>query len=228
MSLLGLRRQEREIEISDSNEHRSNPSAESAEVLVENRTRSVGERLLRQFVETLVGCLDCMLRMCGIRCIGRLDCEGGSLECSAADRRTPIGQLTSHTCEIRCICDALNSEHDLDLDCWSILEFLFEVPLAIRRLAPRGPIERDVSKDSRRSIFTREPVTRFPTQVTEEDIDVEVLFESLALEKGALESVAEGADDIGEDVIEHHGRRYSRPDRVQRELPSRESATMAW
>jgi hypothetical protein len=55
-----------------------------------------------------------------------------------------------------------------------------------------------------------------------------VLFEGLTLEKGTLESVAEGADDIGEDVIEHHGRRYSRPERVQRELPSCESATMAW
>jgi hypothetical protein len=227
VSLLTLWRQKREIEISNTDEHCSDPTAESTEVLVENRTCSVGQRLLRKFVETLVSGFDRMFRAGVIGCERRLDCECCSLEDPATDWGTLIGKLIPYSSKIGSDGDALNSEHDFDLDRRSIFEFLFEIPLAICSLAPRGPIERDVSEYSRRSSFTGKAIAGFPAHITEENIDAEVLLEGLSFEKGTFEGVAQGADDIGEDVIEHTADPTADWIRFWRNCRSEESATMA-
>ena len=51
--------------------------------------------------------------------------------------------------------------------------------------------------------LTGQSVARLPCGVTEEDVDLEVLLEGLALEQGRLEGVAQRADRISEDVVEH-------------------------
>ncbi len=57
--------------------------------------------------------------------------------------------------------------------------------------------------DPRRLPLTGQPVAGLPRHVAEQDVDLEVLLERLALEEGGLEGVAEGADGVGEDVVEH-------------------------
>ena len=46
-------------------------------------------------------------------------------------------------------------------------------------------------------------VGRLPRGVAQEHVDLEALLEGLALEEGLLQRVAQGADGIGEDVVEH-------------------------
>ena len=53
--------QEREPEVAELHERRRDPPAERPEVVVEDRARPVGERLLDELVETLVGDLDGVL-----------------------------------------------------------------------------------------------------------------------------------------------------------------------
>ena len=88
-----------------------------------------------------------------------------------------------------------------------LLEHLVDVPPAVRRLAPRRPVERDVGHDPGWLSFAGEPVAGLPRQVAEQDVDLEVLLERLPLEEGALERLTERADGVGEDVVEHGERR---------------------
>jgi hypothetical protein len=50
-----------EPEVAEAHQHRRDPAAECAEVLVEQRVGAVGERLLGELVEPLVGDLDRVL-----------------------------------------------------------------------------------------------------------------------------------------------------------------------
>ena len=58
-----LGRQEREAQVAEAHQRRRDPAAEGAEVLVEQRAGAVGERLLGQLVEALVGDLDGVLEL---------------------------------------------------------------------------------------------------------------------------------------------------------------------
>ena len=56
-----------------------------------------------------------------------------------------------------------------------------------------------------------QPVAGLPGDVAEQDIDLEVLLERLALEERRFERLAECTDRIGEHMIEHRGRRLQAP-----------------
>ena len=60
--------------------------------------------------------------------------------------------------------------------------------------------------DPRRLALAGQAVARLPRDVAEQDVDLEVLLERLALEEGGLERVAQRADGVGEDVVEHGDR----------------------
>jgi hypothetical protein len=60
-----------------------------------------------------------------------------------------------------------------------------------------------VGNDSRRLPFTGKSVTRRPDEVSEQDVGLQVFLERLALEKSLVERFAQGADCVGEDVVEH-------------------------
>ena len=64
--------------------------------------------------------------------------------------------------------------------------------------------------DPRRLALTRQAVAGLPREVAEQDVDLEVLLERLALEEGGLERVAQRADRIGEHVVEHRRGGYWR------------------
>ena len=57
--------------------------------------------------------------------------------------------------------------------------------------------------DARRQPLAGQAVAGLPGDVAEQDVDLEVLLERLPLEERGLEGVAERADGIGEDVVEH-------------------------
>ena len=84
-----------------------------------------------------------------------------------------------------------------------LIEHLLDVPAPVRGLAPRGPVEVDVGHHPRRLSLARQAVARLPAEVAEQDVDLEVLVERLAFEERGLEGVAQGADGIGEHVVEH-------------------------
>src|SRR3954447_20009093 len=97
---------------------------------------------------------------------------------------------------------ALDTEHDLHLDRGLLVEDLFDVPPPVRGLAPCRPFEGDVGDDSWGLSFSGQAVARLPREVTEQDVDLEVLLERLPLEEGTFESVTQRADGVGEDMIE--------------------------
>ena len=57
--------------------------------------------------------------------------------------------------------------------------------------------------DPRRLALAGQPVARLPRDVAEQDVDLEVLLERLPFQEGGFERVAQGADRIGEHVVEH-------------------------
>ena len=93
-SLLGaavLGGEEGEAQVAEAHERRRDPAAEGAEVLVEQRAGAVGERLLGQLVEPLVGDLDGVLeldRVVVVELLGR-DRGGRSRSSSPARSRRP-------------------------------------------------------------------------------------------------------------------------------------------
>ena len=97
----------------------------------------------------------------------------------------------------------MHPEDDLHLDGRVLVQSLLDVPAPVGRLAPRRPVERDVGDDSGWLSLTRQPVAGLPCDVAEQHIDLEVLLEGLSFEKRRLEGVAQRADRIGEDVVEH-------------------------
>ena len=173
-------------------------------MIVEQRVGSVGERDLCQFVQTLVGHLD---RVLGD--LARIFCERGlhrdtcPLQPAIADQRAQLLGGAVEALRLRGIQQILYSEHDLDLDRGLPLEHLIHVPLAIRGLAPRRPVERDVRNHVRWQAFAGQPVTGLPREVAEEDVGLEVLLERLTFEECGFERVAQCTDGIGEDVVEH-------------------------
>ena len=65
--------------------------------------------------------------------------------------------------------------------------------------------------DPRGLALAGQSVARLPRDVAEQDVDLEVLLERLAFEEGGFERVAQRADGIGEDVVEHGTRIYPSP-----------------
>ena len=57
--------------------------------------------------------------------------------------------------------------------------------------------------DPRRLALAGQAVARLPREVAEQDVDLEVLLERLPFEERRLERVAQRADGIGEDMVEH-------------------------
>ena len=64
----------------------------------------------------------------------------------------------------------------------------------------------------------RGAVARLPRQVAEQDVGLESLLEGLAFEQRVLERVAERADGVGEDVVEHGGGTLALAPRASRPL----------
>src|SRR3546814_5500754 len=71
------------------------------------------------------------------------------------------------------------------------------------RLGPGRPVEGDVRLHPGRQALAGQAVGGLPGRVAEQHVDLEALLERLALEERLLEGVAQGADGICEDVIEH-------------------------
>src|SRR5687768_2372379 len=71
-----------ELEVAETHQRRRDPAAERTEVFVEDCARTVGERLLGQLVQTLVGDLDRVVRQrVGVGVVGPLlvaDLDGGA------------------------------------------------------------------------------------------------------------------------------------------------------
>ena len=57
--------------------------------------------------------------------------------------------------------------------------------------------------DAWRFAFTGESVARLPREVAEEDVGLEMFLEGLPFEERRLERVAQRADRIGEDMVQH-------------------------
>ena len=58
-----------------------------------------------------------------------------------------------------------------------------------------------------RRALAGQPVAGLPAEVAEQDVGLEPLLERLALEQRVLQRIAQGADGVREDVVEHVGRR---------------------
>ena len=100
---------------------------------------------------------------------------------------------------------------DLDLDAGRLVERLADVPRPVRGLRPRRPVEREVGPHPGRQALAGQAVGRLPGHVAEQHVDLEALLEGLPFEEGPLERVAERADGVGEDVVEHGVGRLSVP-----------------
>ncbi len=186
----------------------SSSTAERAEVLVEQGARAVGHGLLGEFVQALVGDLGGVLGAeiqrihVGVGMQG-LRRQPGAFEAIVTDERALLGHGLEQDRRIGGLGEALDAQHDLHLDRRPLLEFLLDVPLAVRGLAPSRPVEGDVGHDTRWLALAREPVARLPGQVAEQHVALEVFLERLTLEERRFERVAQRADGIGEDVVEH-------------------------
>ena len=120
-----------------------------------------------------------------------------------ADQRARLGQRRVHPLRRRLLGEALDAQDDLHLDRRRRLQLLVDVPAPVGGLAPRRPVERDVGDHPRRLALAGQAVAGLPGDVAEQHVDLEVLLERLALEERRLERVAQRADGIGEDVVEH-------------------------
>ena len=154
---------EAEAEVAEANEGRGDPSAEGAEVLVEQSAGAVGEGLLGELVQALVGDLDGVLGLVvGALEVADLDREPGSLQPLVADQRAGVGHRRLHDGRLRSGDQPLHAEDDLHLDRRLPIEHLVDTPTAICRLAPTRPVERDVGDDPRRLALARQAVRRLP------------------------------------------------------------------
>lgn len=173
-------------------------------MFVEQCAGAVGEGLLGELVQTLIGHLDRVLRLTfdAIE-VTDLDGQPGALHPFVADQRARLGHRRLHDRRIWLGDKSLHPEDDLHLDRRLPVENLVDAPTAISRLAPARPIEVDVGNDPRRLPFTRQTVGRFPRQISKKDIYLEVFVERLTLEKGRLERVTERADRVSEHMVEH-------------------------
>lgn len=173
-------------------------------MIVEQRVGPIGESDLGEFVQTFVGHLDRVFwNITGLLRKRCLDGDASALQPPIPDQRAQLLSGPIEALRLRNIQQVLHAENNLNLDCWLPFEHLVHVPLPIRRLAPRGPVERDVSDDMRGQAFARQPVAGLPGEVAEKNVGLEVLLERLTFEEGGLEGVAQRTDGIGEDVVEH-------------------------
>ena len=76
-------------------------------------------------------------------------------------------------------------------------------PRAVGALAPRRPIECEIGSDAGRVSFSGKAVGRLEGKVTEEDVNLEPLLDSLLLEEGSSKGLADRPDDVEEDVVDH-------------------------
>ena len=173
-------------------------------MIVEQRIGAVSECDLGQLVQALVGHLHRVLRnLASLLSERSLDGDAGPLQAAVADEWAQLLGRAVEPLRLRRVQQVLYSEHDLDLDCWLAFEYLIHVPLAIRRLAPRRPVECDVRYHMRRQTLAGQPIAGLPRQVSQENVGLKVLLERLSFEEGGLERVAQRTDGIGEDVVEH-------------------------
>ena len=114
-----------------------------------------------------------------------------------------LGQHGQHQLGVGRLGQPLHPHDQLDLDAGRVVERLADVPRPVGRLRPRRPVEREVGLHPGRQALAGQAVGRLPGDVAEQHVDLEPLLEGLALEEGALERVAQRADGIGEDVVEH-------------------------
>ena len=118
--------------------------------------------------------------------VGDLDRQPGPLEAAVADQRAGVGERRVDLVGPRLLGQALDPQHDLHLDRRRALELLVDVPPPVRRLAPARPVERHVGHDPWRLALAGQPVARLPRDVAEQDVDLEVLLERLALQERCL------------------------------------------
>ena len=171
------------------------------EVVVEDR--AVGERGLVELVAALVAHLDGPVLGLEVVAERRLDGGRRPLEPLGADRRARLGEHGEHRLHVGHRGQPLDPHHDLDLDAGRLVERLADVPRPVGRLRPRRPVEGDVGLHPRREALAGQAVGRLPRHVAEQHVDLEPLLERLPLEERLLEGVAQRADGVGEDVVEH-------------------------
>ena len=135
--------------------------------------------------------------------VGDLGRQPGPLEPIVADQRAVLGHGGVERARVDRLGEPLHPQHDLHLDRRTAFEFLLDVPLAVGGLAPRRPVERDVGDDAWRFPLAGQPVARLPREVAEQHVGLEVLLEGLPFEERRLEGVAQRADRIGEDMVQH-------------------------
>ena len=107
---------------------------------------------------------------------------------------------------VGCLRHALDAQGDLDDDLGHLVGGLTDRPAAIRGLAPGRPVDRDVGPHAGRLLLAGQAVGGLPGHVAQEDVDLEALLDGLALEQRTVEGVADGADDVDEQVVEHADR----------------------
>jgi len=173
-------------------------------VVVEQCVGTVGKCDLGQLVQALVCDFHSVLRhVSHLFTKGRLDGDAGTLQPAVADQRAQFLRGPVEARWLWGLTEVLHAKHDFDLDCRQPVEHLVDVPLAIGRLAPRWPVERDVRHDVGWQTLPGKAIAGLPGEVAEEDVGLEVLLERLPFEEGCLERIAQRTDGIGEDVIEH-------------------------
>ena len=173
-------------------------------MVVEEGAGTIGKGDLGQLVEALVGHLHCVLRnLSGLLRKRSFHGDSRPLEPTIADQRAQFFGRPVEALWLRRVEQVLDAKHDLDLDCRLPFQHLVDVPLAICRLAPRWPVERDVRDHMGRQALAGKAIAGLPREVAEENVGLEVLLERLTFEEGRLERVAQRTDGIGEDVVEH-------------------------
>ena len=114
------------------------------------------------------------------------------------------GQGRQHELRVRMGREALDPQPDLDLDAGRVVDLLVLQPEPVGGLRPRRPVEGDDGHHAWRGSLAGQPVGGLPRDVAEEHVDLEALLDVLLpFEEGGLERLAERADGVGEDVIEH-------------------------
>src|SRR3546814_782318 len=141
----------------------------------------------------------------GVEVVVEVDLHGGrrALEPLGADGGAVLRQATEDELHVGHRRQALHAHDDLDLDAGGVVGGLADVPRPVSRLGPGRPVEGDVRLHPGRQALAGQAVGGLPGRVAEQHVDLEALLERLALEERLLEGVAQGADGICEDVIEH-------------------------
>ena len=177
-------------------------------MIVEQCARAVGDGLLGEFVQALVGDLDRVLDLDVVGIgdgvgMGDLGRQARPLEPVVTHQRAVLGHRGVQRGRIDRLGQPLHPEHDLHLDRRATFEFLLDVPLAVGGLTPCRPVEGDVGDHAGRFALAGQPVAGLPREVAEQDVGLEVLFERLTFEERRLERVAQRTDRIGEDMVQH-------------------------